>query len=224
MKELLRNLITVNTFKGSDKFYFKNAPVVGTVNGKEAYCVFYYSHYDEYMVYALAWKGDGFDFHYLNENEMTPTHEFHFQTLDDSGKFVPATDIINILPNYLEVIYNATQEQENIEYNAKFTALYDRQRKLQYYFKNVREEVEGYNPYDEATYLDEYPMRLELNEYHLLHERYVNLKPDLKREAELAKHKSYTKEQILSEMAKDKKQSESMRRILDGLFKKEKTK
>lgn len=224
MKQLLRNLITVKTSKGSDNFYFKNPALVGTVNGKDAYCVFYYSHYDEYMVYALAWEGDGFDFHYLNEKEMTSTHDFHFRTLDKSGKFVPAIDVIDIKPDYLELIYKATQEQENIEYTKMFSELYDTNRELQYKLQRLRDGKNGYSQYDDETYLDEFPKRLILKEYHLLSERYVNLKPNLKEEEELVAKKAYTREQILSQRDKDKKTDDAVMRILKQLSDEEKSK
>lgn len=224
MKNALRNLITVNTSKGSDKFYFKNPAKVGTVNGVDAYCVFYYSHYDEYMVYAIAWKGGKYSFHYLQESDMLPTYEFHFRTLNDSGQFIPAIDIVDIDSNYLDVIYNATQEEENISYNTKYSALYDRQRHLQYNFQKLRHGVNGYNRYDEETYLSEFPKRLELSEYKLLHERYVNLKPNVKAEEELELQKSYTREQILSEMIKDKKSNDMMMSLLDEILNEEKSK
>ncbi len=216
-KDELRKLITVFTFKGSDKFYFKNPPKVGTVNGKDAYCVFYYSHHDEYFVFAIAWEGTGFDFHYLNEHEMTPTHDFHFQTLNESGKFVPAVHVVDMLPSYWELILASTQEQENIDYNEKYTKLYDRQRELQYKFQRLRDGENGYNRYDEKTYIEEFPQRLELNEYDLLHDRYVNLKPKVKKEEELEAKKLYTKEEILKDMVHEKEMNDRMMEILNSL-------
>ncbi len=219
MKKQLRSLITVNTFDGSDNFYFKNPAKVGTVDGKDAYCVFYYSHYDEYMVFAIAWVDEGFNFHYLNENDMKPTYEHKFRTLNVENEFVKATDIINIVPNYMELIFDATQKIENIEHNIYYRNLYNRERDLQYYLNEKREEV-GYNQYEDSTYLEEYSMRLDITEYSLLNERYVNLQPDIEREKMLAEKRAFTKEQILSQREADKKISTSMNDILNEILNK----
>ncbi len=223
-KEQLRKLITVNTFNGSDSFYFKNPPKVGTVNGIDAYCTFFYSHYDEYFVFAIAWEGTENTFHYLQEKDMLPLHEFHFRNLTDDGKdFFPDVDNVDINTNYWKLILASTKEQENINYNDKYTKLYDRQRQLQYYFQNRKDilndkyEVVIYNRYDKKTYIEEFPQRLELIEYDLLTNRYVNLKPDVKKEEEYAIKLEYTKEEILKECVREKKMSDAMMRLLKGL-------
>ncbi len=217
-KEQLRKLITVNSFHGSDNFYFKNPPKIGTVNGIDAYCTFFYSHYDEYFVFAIAWEGEGNTFHYLQEKDMLPLHEFHFKNLSEDGKnFFPDVYNVDINQNYWKLILASTEEQDNIDYNAKYTKLYDRQRELQYEFQTLRDSKDGYDRYDEKTYIEEFPKRLGLIEYDLLTDRYVNLKPDVKKEEEYQIKLSYTKEEILKEMFREKKSNDNIMRILKGL-------
>ncbi len=188
--EKLTALVTVNTFKGSDKFHFKNAVEVGTVDGYPVYVTFYYSHYNEYLVFSLAWTGGNaeYKFSYLNHHDMLPNHKHREHVFD-------------IKENYLELIYNATQQPENIEFSKYYASAYDRNREITYIFRQ-KDDDETYNRFDPETYVKDYPLRLEISEFMLLHDRYVNLKPDVKREEELKNNKSATKEEILSKLDK----------------------
>ena len=216
----LKSLITVNTYKGSDKFYFKNPPNVGKINGYDIYVTFYYSHYDEYLVFSMAWRGNGkYDFHYFTEDDMKEK-KHKFRTLNN-GKFVPAEDEIDIKPNYLELIYNATQDPENIEFNKYFQKLYDDNRNIMHYFNSKRKE-KNYNNFDPETWLKEFPKSLLVTEYSLMHNRYVNLKPNIREEEELEKHKSMSREECLKYMEEQKKISDMGSDIIDEILGKKK--
>jgi hypothetical protein len=217
-KEKLESIITHNTFKGSDKFYFKNPPVVGTVNGFDAKVVFYYSHYKEYLVFAIAWVNpkQKYAFHYLADYNMLPIHLYDYQTLADSGEFVPAQDVVDIVPNYMELVWDATKEKDNIKHNKYYGNLYDEEHKLQYYFQKQYEDknIDRYSP---EIYIKNFKKRLKCNEYDLLLSRYINLKPYLKGEKEFKKRKKFTKKQILKDLEDSKKKNELMVDILKNI-------
>lgn len=209
----LTKKVTVNTFKPTDRFYFKTPVLIGKINSKDAYVTSYDSHYNEYLVFGIVFDPSDINgFTYLNHNDLLLSEKACSNYID--GKFVPTTRKLEIYPNFLELIFNATNTPENIDFCKHFQKLKKEEETAKSYLFKHKDEIDTFDVYKKKR-----PYRLKMEEYKLEHDRYFNLNPDIEREKEYKKKLNLTDDELLIQYEKDKKSSAMMKDILDDILK-----